>query len=102
MNLLKDHIAQIQKLCGQHSVKALFAFGSVTNSKFSADSDVDLVVDIDAYDPIEYAEHYFALKDELEKILKREVDLLEAKAIRNPFLKQEIDENKVLVYGKGN
>jgi predicted nucleotidyltransferase len=31
--------------------------------------------------------------------LNRHVDLLEQKAIKNPFLKKEIDQTKVLIYG---
>ncbi len=99
MKLISDHIEKIKKLCNQHSVRSLFAFGSVTNDRFKADSDIDLVVDIDAADPLEYTDHYFELKFQLEQILQREVDLLEQKAIRNPYLKQEIDRTKILVYG---
>jgi len=99
MKIISDHIGQIENLCDQHRVKSLFAFGSVTGDRFKADSDIDLIVDIDAPDPIEYTDHYFELKFRLEQILQREIDLLEQKAIRNPFLKQEIDQTKVLVYG---
>ncbi len=100
MQVISDHIGQIKNLCDQHNVRSLFAFGTVTNDRFKADSDIDLIVDIDAPDPLKYTDHYFELKFELEQILQREVDLLEQKAIRNPFLKQEIDRTKVLVYGK--
>ena len=100
MQLISDHIGEIKTLCDQHSVRSLFAFGSVTNNKFKAGSDIDLVVDIDEPDPLEYTDHYFELKFQLEQILKREIDLLEEKAIRNPILKQEIDRTKVLVYGR--
>jgi len=100
MKVLSDHITQISNLCNQHPVKSLFAFGSVTTDRFKADSDIDLVVDIDAQDPLEYTDHYFELKFQLEQILQREIDLLEQKGIRNPYLKQEIDRTKILVYGK--
>jgi uncharacterized protein len=100
MKIISENIGQIKNLCDQHSVRSLFAFGSVTNDRFKADSDIDLVVDIDAADPLEYTDHYFELKFQLENILQREIDLLEQKAIRNPFLKQEIDRTKILVYGE--
>ena len=80
--------------------KSLYSFGSVNTSKFNKDSDVDMVVDFTIEDPIEYSENYFDLKFELEKILNRQIDLLESKAIRNPFLKESIDKTKVLVYGQ--
>ncbi len=100
MKAIRDHIQQIKNLCDEHSVRSLFAFGSVTTDRFKSDSDVDLVVDIASEDSIEYTDHYFALKFQLEQILQREIDLLEQKAIRNPFLRQEIDQTKILIYGK--
>ena len=102
MNILNQHIDQIKKLCELNKVRTLFAFGSVINDNFKPDSDIDLVVDIDDNDPISYSEKYFNLKFNLEEILKRQIDLLEQKAIRNRFLKNEIDRTKVQIYGKGS
>ncbi|HQL71115.1 MAG TPA: nucleotidyltransferase domain-containing protein [Bacteroidales bacterium] len=100
MMILNQHISQIIKLCELNTVNSLFAFGSVTTDKFSTDSDIDLVVDINDNDPISYTDKYFNLKFQLEKLLQREIDLLEEKAIRNKFLKSEINRTKVLIYGK--
>lgn len=102
MTLLSDHIDEIKKVCYSNKVRSLFAFGSITNNKFSTESDVDLVVDIAETNPLEYTDKYFKLKEQLEVILKRPIDLLEARAIRNPFLKKEIDQTKILVYGELN
>lgn len=99
MGLIENYKNQIQKLCEDHKVRTLYAFGSVNTKKFTHDSDVDLVVDFKIDDPIEYADNYFDLKFELEKILNRQIDLLESKAIKNPFLRENIDRTKVLIYG---
>jgi predicted nucleotidyltransferase len=99
MNLLAAHIDQIKAICASNKVRSLFAFGSVTNDKFKVDSDVDMLVDIAETDPLAYSESYFNLKEQLEALFNRQVDLLEQKAIRNPFLKKEIDQTKILVYG---
>lgn len=90
---------QIIKLCKKNKVKYLFAFGSVLTNKFSDKSDVDLLVDINSKDPIKYAENYFDLKFQLEDLLKRKIDLLEERGIRNPYLKENIDNSKLLIYG---
>jgi len=97
---LKDHIEQINQLCNTHNVRSLFAFGSIVSGKLKPESDIDLIVDIDSKDPIDYSDNYFALKFELEDMLNRPIDLLEAKALKNPFLKKQIDNTKVLVYGR--
>lgn len=100
MTLVQQHIDQIRELCKVHHVKSLFAFGSVVSGRMTKDSDIDLVVDIDRKDPLEYTDDYFALKFQLERVFERPVDLLEAKSIRNPFLKKQIDATKTLVYGR--
>ena len=100
MKEISIHIEQIGKLCDEHDVKSLFAFGSAISGKLRADSDIDLIVDIDSKDPVEYSDNYFALKFQLENVFNRQIDLLEAKALKNPFLKKQIDKTKVLVYGR--
>lgn len=100
MQFVKDHIEQIKTLCAVNSIKSLFAFGSVTTNHFKDDSDVDLVVDIDADDPLEYTDKYFDLKFNLERLLNRKIDLLELRALKNPYLIDEINKTKVLVYAK--
>ncbi|MDB5009159.1 MAG: hypothetical protein JWP45_3552 [Mucilaginibacter sp.] len=100
MKEINDHIEQIKALCSLHRVKSLFAFGSIASESLRMDSDIDMIVDIDNNDPIDYSENYFALKFQLEDILKRHIDLLEDKAVKNPYLKKQIDNTKVLVYGR--
>ncbi len=95
---LDSYIDEIYRLCENHKVRQLFAFGSVLNSKFTNDSDVDFVVDFNTTDPIEYAENYFALKFALEELLNRPIDLMEQKAIRNKYLALSINNSKKIIY----
>jgi predicted nucleotidyltransferase len=95
---LDSYIKEINVLCANHKVKHLFAFGSVLNSEFTKDSDVDLVVDFNTSDPIEYAESYFALKFALQELLNRQIDLLEQKALKNKYLVESINNTKKVLY----
>jgi uncharacterized protein len=99
VNLIEKNIDKILALCKQHKVASLFVFGSVLTKKFNANSDVDFVVDFKDVDINQYADNYYDFKDALENIFGRNVDLLEQKAIKNPFLKQSIDNSKQLIYG---
>ena len=99
MNLVELNIEKIKILCAKHKVSKLFVFGSVLKDTFSNESDIDLVVDFEKLDLSEYADNYFDLKDQLESIFKRPVDLFEEKGIRNPFLRKQIDQEKRLIYG---
>jgi predicted nucleotidyltransferase len=99
MNRLEPYFPAIFKLCETHKVKTLYAFGSVLNEKFNSDSDIDLIVDF-ANVPVEdYADNFFDLKFSRQEILKKPIDLLEENAIRNPYLKNALDNQKQLVYG---
>ena len=99
MNIDENKISQIKKLCELNKVKTLFAFGSVVRDDFNDSSDVDLVVDIDETDPYIYTDLYFNIKEKLENIFKRQVDLLEERAINNRFFRQELEKTKVKLYG---
>src|SRR5687767_1673817 len=99
MTLIDKHTKVIQNLCHRYKVKRLYAFGSVLTNQFNSASDIDLMVDFELQDMDEYADNYFNLKFALEDTFKRKIDLLEEKAIKNPYFKQSIERNRQVVYG---
>jgi predicted nucleotidyltransferase len=99
MTLIDQHTNDIQRLCLQHKVNRLYAFGSVLTSQFKDESDIDLMVDFRPIDLNQYADNYFNFKFALEDILHRPIDLLEEQAIKNPFFKQAIEKQRQLIYG---
>jgi hypothetical protein len=98
MKLLEENIKQIIELCEKHKVKELYVFGSILREDFNPESDVDLIVDFQEMDPIDYGDNYYDFKFSLEDLLQREIDLLEDQAIKNPYLKDSIDSKKSLLY----
>ncbi|WP_375605723.1 nucleotidyltransferase family protein [Flavobacterium davisii] len=99
MNLLESHTTEIFNLCKAHKVKTLYAFGSVLTDKFNTESDIDLVVDFLPLDVLDYGDNYYDLKFSLENTFKRNVDLLEEKAINNPYFLKTLNQHKKLIYG---
>ena len=99
MNPLEKYGQTINDLCRKHKVKRLYAFGSVLTDKFSETSDIDFVVDFDDVDLKLYADNYFSLKFALEDTLRRSVDLLEGKAVKNPYFKKAVEQQRQLIYG---
>ena len=99
MKLIDQNIDKIIALCKKHKVARLFVFGSILTDNFKKSSDIDLLVDFSGVDLYDYADNYFDLKTSLEKVLKRQVDLLEDKAVKNPYLRKSIDSSKRLIYG---
>jgi predicted nucleotidyltransferase len=82
--LLLDRDA-IARVCRAHGVSRLRMFGSATTDRFDPErSDVDFLVEFapGAADPFD---DYFGLKEGLELLLGRSVDLVMVKAVRNPY-----------------
>ena len=100
LELIRSKQDEIAALCRQHHVKRLSAFGSVVREDFDPRrSDVDLRVEFDSDIPIEeYAENYFALRHALVSLFDREIDLISAKTIRNPYFRKELEATRVAVY----
>ena len=95
---LERYIGEIRLLCQKNRVRSLYVFGSVLTDQFTDKSDIDLIVDIDSIDPLEYSDFYFNLKFALEELLRREIDLLESRALKNPYLIDNINQSKTLLY----
>lgn len=77
----------IRRACEQHGAQRLRVFGSVLSDHFDPEhSDIDFLVDFlpgrgDMFDD------YFGLREALAEIVGREVDLIVARSVRNPYFK---------------
>ena len=100
MKIIEKNIDSLIILCKQHKVRELYLFGSILTPKFNKDSDIDMLVQFDNVDILEYADNYFDFKEKLEKLLGREIDLLENQAIRNPIFRKILDRDKKIVYDR--
>lgn len=99
MGPLFAYRAEIQQICNRHKVRTLFVFGSVLGPRFTETSDIDLIVDFLPIDLMDYADNYFSLKNELEDLFSRPIDLLENQSVRNPYFRQSVEKQKQILYG---
>ncbi len=78
----------------------LEVFGSAARGEDfdDATSDADFLVQFGKSQNLGALEQYFGLRDELVKLLGRPVDLVEAGAVKNPFVKASIDASKEMIY----
>ena len=98
MNLIDKNIDVIKELCEKHKVNELYMFGSVLTERFTDSSDIDILVQFGEIDLKDYFDNYMDFKDDLERILHRQVDIVENQAIRNPIFRRIVDRDKKLIY----
>jgi uncharacterized protein len=96
---IDDHRAALEELCRRYRVRRLFLFGSATRDDFDPTlSDVDLLVEFEPMPAGGYADAYFGLRESLEALLDREVDLVALAAVRNPYIRADIERTRTLLY----
>ncbi|MEI7503097.1 MAG: nucleotidyltransferase domain-containing protein [Paludibacter sp.] len=98
MNLVEINSERLTELCEQYNVKELYIFGSILTDKFNDLSDIDMLIQFSQIDVLDYFDNYMDLKEALENLFKRDVDLVENHAIRNPIFRQVIEREKKIVY----
>ena len=95
--LLPSSRDALASLCRRWQIAELSVFGSVARGSSRADSDVDLLVTFRADAPWSTLD-LVDLREELVKLFGRPVDLVEEKAIRNPYRKASILRDKSILY----
>jgi len=91
--------SELRRLCANRSVRRLALFGSATGKKFdAAASDLDLLVEFYPMPPVQHAEAYFGLQEDLEQLFGAPVDLVERGPIRNPYFLDAIARTQVVLY----
>lgn len=96
--LIDDNLEQIGRLCRLYGMRKLELFGSILRPDSDPErSDVDLLVEFEPQVADCFA-NFLDLKEALEGLLGRRVDLVELRAIRNCRLRRYIEQSSYLVY----
>lgn len=89
----------IAALCRRFGVRSLAVFGSAVTDDFDPDrSDVDFVVEFARGPDDSPFDAYFGLKEALEDLLGRPVDLVMPSAVRNPYIIDSITRTQRSLY----
>ncbi|EMS31417.1 hypothetical protein C943_02072 [Mariniradius saccharolyticus AK6] len=99
MKTLEIPLDSIQTLCEKHHVEKLYLFGSAAKGTMTEGSDVDLLVKFKEMKTSEYFENFLVLKNELQGVFGRKIDLVELQTLKNPVLIDSINQSKELIYG---
>jgi predicted nucleotidyltransferase len=98
---IEQHRAAIAEICRRYRVRRLEVFGSAARGDDfdPARSDADFLVEFEQNAELSALEEYFGFRDSLAQLLGRPVDLVEAGAVKNPYVLASINRSKECVYG---
>jgi uncharacterized protein len=94
--IVAQSLPEIKQLMLHYGVERAYLFGSAATGTMHEDSDIDFIIKFpDTMHYTTYADNYFALAKALESLLKRSVDLVTEKTLKNPYLLQVINRHKL-------
>ena len=97
---IKRHQQALTALCRRYGVVRLEVFGSAARgADFDpAKSDADFLVEFDEDNGMPALDQFLGFSEALERLLGRPVDLVEASAVKNPYVRATINRSRELIY----
>ncbi len=98
--LIQEKRADIVALCRRYRVRHLDVFGSAARGDDfdPASSDADFLVEFEPQGDLPPLEEFFGFQADPSRLLERSVDLVEARAVRNPYVLANINRTREVVY----
>ena len=97
--VLEDRLDAIRGVCERFHVARLDVFGSILRDDFEPGcSDIDFLVDFGPMPPFDKPDAHFGLLDELRAILGTEVDLVMVGALKNRYIREDVNRTKQQLY----
>lgn len=93
---IDNYSKEIRLICLEYQVKRLVLFGSTLSDEFNESSDIDFLLELSGIE--NGLKRYMGIKNSLEKLFNRPVDLVMPKALRNERLKKRIYSNTKEIY----
>ncbi len=98
---IAERTAEVASLCRRYGVARLDVFGSAARDDFDPSrSDIDFVVQFNEHAKLDMYENFFGLREGLEALFGRPIDLLTTEQIKNPYLAASIDVDKRTIYAE--
>jgi len=97
--LIETNLKQLGEICRRFSVTRLEIFGSAVDGTFDPErSDLDFLVEFDRPAGTNAFHQYFDFRSALAELFDREIDLVSARAMRNPYFIRAVNASRKLVY----
>ncbi|MCE2496890.1 MAG: nucleotidyltransferase domain-containing protein [Flavobacteriales bacterium] len=99
VDIIRKNIVDLNQIFQDPRVKRAEVFSSAFSDKFHEGSDIDILVTFNkTVELLDYADYYFDLKEKLEDLFRRRVDLVSSRSLKNPILKESSNCSKVSFY----
>jgi|SRR6185437_2382743 len=107
VKIVEKNIPLIIELCKKHNLKSFYLFGNATDSKhFNEKSDIAFLYEYELKNypdwdkgDFDIVTNFFTLKEKLEEMLGRSVDLVPNK-LKNRYLIKSVEKSKKLIYAR--
>jgi predicted nucleotidyltransferase len=90
----------IEAFCRKWRIKEFALFGSILTDEFRPDSDVDVLITFESPKPDlgPWGGAWETMREELQALFGRRVDLVEKRLVRNPFRRHHILTTRRVIY----
>ena len=96
---IQSRLSELEPICRRRGVRRLELFGSAATAGFDPTrSDVDFLVELAPDPPGGPFDAFMGLKEDLEALLGRSVDLVSLRARLNPYFLESIAGTRTVVY----
>ena len=97
--IVEANLPALRDLCRRFGVHRLDLFGSAATGSFDpAHSDLDFLVEFEKPSAGGFAGPYFKLREALETLFERDIDLITEASLQNPYLRRQIESEKRTLY----
>jgi len=99
VSIVEPRRQQVADLCRRFHVRRLEIFGSAARGDFDPERrDLDFAVEFIARTSLRALDAYFGLKEALEDLSGRPVDLVMPAAVTNPYFRADLERTREVIY----
>jgi len=99
---LEKHRGALANLCRRFGVRRLEAFGAASSAGPDVERDeYEFLVELEPPEGTSRFDAFFGLKEEMERLLCRTVELVDPSALANPYLAELVEDTRQELYRTG-
>ncbi|MDD7984258.1 nucleotidyltransferase domain-containing protein [Lentisphaera marina] len=100
MKIIEELKKELPEVCEKYDIAFVDLFGSIARDEGTESSDLDLIIDFQEPKSRHASKRYFGFLHSIEDKFGKNVDLLTPKSLSNPFLLNEVNKDRIRLYGK--